>query len=216
MVDPKQIDSIEKLADRIALGRAQVSSARAMLVGVSGIDASGEGFITQKLAERLREDGRKIAVIAADDWLNLPEVFILPDNSGEHFYNHAMRFDEMFELLVIPLRRNRGINVIADCADPRATVFRRQRYDFRDIEVILLEGIFLFKPEYRHYFDLTVWIDCSFKSALERAIERGQEGLSPEETVRAFDTIYFPAQRLHLARDKPRHVADVVFVNDKP
>jgi uridine kinase len=79
----------------------------------------------------------------------------------------------------------------------------------------LLEGIFLFKPTYRNHFDLTVWIDCSFEAALERAIKRGQEGLPPEETVRSFETIYFPAQRIHLARDNPRETADIVFTNDK-
>jgi uridine kinase len=78
----------------------------------------------------------------------------------------------------------------------------------------LLEGIFLFKPTYRHYFDLKVWIDCSFATALQRTIARAQEGLSPAETKRAFETIYFPAQRLHLERDKPREHADVIFDND--
>ena len=34
--------------------------------------------------------------------------------------------------------------------------------------------------------------------------DRGQEGLPPAETINTFETIYFPAQRKHLARDNPR------------
>lgn len=85
---------------------------------------------------------------------------------------------------------------------------------FRDIDIVLLEGIFLFKPEYRDHFDLKIWIECSFETALQRAMARGQEGLPPAETRRAFETIYFPAQRVHFARDNPREFADIIFVND--
>lgn len=126
-----------------------------------------------------------------------------------------MRFDEMFDRLICPLKQNRSISLIADRADAKATAFRKEHYEFRNIDIVLLEGIFLFKLRYRHHFDLSVWIDCSFKAALERAIERGQEGLPPQETVLAFETIYFPAQHIHLARDNPREAVDFVLTNDK-
>ena len=86
-------------------------------------------------------------------------------------------------------------------------------YVFEDIDVIVLECIFLFKRRYRHHFDLAIWIDCSFERALERAIRRSQEGLPEGETVRAYQTIYFPAQRIHFERDQPREAADVIIDN---
>jgi len=49
---------------------------------------------------------------------------------------------------------------------------------------------------------------------LKRAVMRGQEGLPPAETRKAFETIYFPAQQIHLARDNPRETADIVFTNE--
>jgi uridine kinase len=95
-----------------------------------------------------------------------------------------------------------------------SATYCKQCYEFRKIDIILLEGIFLYKPTYRHHFDLTVWIDCSFGTALERATNRCQEGLPPAETIKAFETIYFPAQRIHLVRDNPREAADIVLTND--
>jgi len=163
----------------------------------------------------LRAKLLNVALISADDWLNLPHVSINRDNYAEHFYDHAIRFDEMFERLIVPLKYHREINITADCADAKATTYRERRYDFRNIDIVLLEGIFLFKRGYRHQFDLSVWIDCSFECALERAIERGQEGLPPTETSEAFETIYFPAQRIHLARDEPREAADCIVTNDE-
>jgi uridine kinase len=213
---PGYNDALDKSVSQIVRARLNIPPAeRALLVGISGIDASGKGFVTAKVSERLRNCGWNIAAISADDWLNLPEVCINSDNYAEHFYEHAIRFDEMFEQLILPLREKRGISLTADCADAKATSYRKQAYEFHKIDIILLEGIFLFKPAYRHRFDLTIWIDCSFECALERAVERGQEGLPPAETIKAFKTIYFPAQLIHLARDNPRKAANYIFTNDK-
>jgi uridine kinase len=194
--------------------REALSPERALLVGISGIDAAGKGFVTAQFAESLEKRGFKVAVINADAWLNLPHVRFRRQDPPTHFYENAIRFEEMFERVVLPLRDTRSVNVDSEFAEETAATFRRHRYAFRNIHVVLLEGIFLFKPVYREHFDLKVWVDCSFSTALQRAITRGQEGLPAEETTRAFETIYFPAQRIHLARDNPREAADIILAND--
>jgi len=195
--------------------RKRLSPQHALLVGISGIDACGKGFVTARIAESLQKRGIKVAVISADGWLNLPHTRFHQQDPAKHFYENAIRFDEMFEHVILPLRATRNVNVESNFAEETATTFRKQRYAFRNIGIILLEGIFLFKPMYDDHFDLKIWIDCSFATALRRAIARGQEGLPPQETKRAFETIYFPAQRIHLVRDNPRDAADIVFMNEK-
>jgi uridine kinase len=204
----------KRAVDAIVRKRGAVAPNRAVLVGVSGIDGGGKGFVTIKVAEALRDKSLNIAVISADDWLNLPNVCLNRKNYGQHFYEHAIRFDEMFERLIVPLREHRKVDVLADCGDAKAASHRKHHYLFHNIDIILLEGIFLFKPAYRDYFDLKVWIECSFETALRRAIARGQEGLPPAETRHAFKKIYFPAQKIHLGRDEPRRAADLILHND--
>ncbi len=194
--------------------RAALSPERALLVGISGIDAAGKGFVAARIAESLVKRGIKPGVISVDGWLNLPHVRFQRRNVAKHFYESAIRFDEMFERVILPLRDTRSINVESDFAEETATTFRKHRYDFRKIDIILLEGIFLLKPAYRHHFDLTIWIDCSLATALRRAITRCQENLPPRETEHAFETIYFPAQRIHFARDNPQGAADFIIRND--
>ncbi len=89
-------------------------------------------------------------------------------------------------------------------------------YDFQDIDIILLEGIFLFKQELKERYDLRIWIEVSFETALQRAILRNQEGLPADAIARDYHTIYFPAQRLHFAKDQPTAGVDALFVNDAP
>jgi uridine kinase len=194
--------------------RKALSPQHALLVGISGIDASGKGFVTTRIAESLKKRGLKLAVISADGWLNLPHVRFHQQDLAKHFYESAIRFDEMFEHVILPLRGTRNVNVKSDFAAETAMTFRKHRYVFRNIDIVLLEGIFLFKPTYCHHFDLKIWIECSFQTALRRAIVRGQEGLPATETQYAFETIYFPAQRIHLDRDDPRRAADLILHND--
>jgi uridine kinase len=194
--------------------RKALSLKRALLVGISGIDAAGKGFVTARIAELLEKHSLKLAVINADGWLNLPHIRFHSQDPAKHFYENAIRFDEMFERVILPLRSTRNVNVESDFTEETETTFRKHHYVFHKIDVVLLEGIFLFKSAYRHHFDVKVWIDCSFATALQRAIARGQEGLPPRETQQAFETIYFPSQRIHLARDNPREVADILFAND--
>ena len=192
--------------------RSNLAGEHALLVGISGIDASGKGYVTEKLSQELSSRGYRTAVIGVDGWLNLPHIRFDHSDLAGNFYRNAIRFDEMLDQLVLPLRRDRSINLLADFAEETAAEYRKHNYRFDDIDIILLEGIFLFKREFVHYYDLKIWIDCPFETALERAIARSQEGLSPEETISAYETTYFPAQRIHFDRDDPR-AADLLIDN---
>jgi uridine kinase len=187
---------------------------RARLIAVSGIDGSGKGYISALLAEKLAGTGFRVAVIAADGWLNLPHVRFGGDDPGGHFYTYAFRFEEMFSRLIEPLARDGSSHLIAEYAEETATCYRKHVYEFDDLDLILLEGIFLFKREHQQRYDFRLWIDCSFKTALERALSRSQEGLPPANTIAAYERIYFPAERVHFERDRPRDSADLVYVND--
>jgi uridine kinase len=94
-------NATELILDR----REQISAARALLVAVSGIDGCGKGYLSAKLAQALRDRGLNPAVINIDGWLNLPSLRFNPAQPAGHFYRNAIRFEEMFEKLVLPLRR---------------------------------------------------------------------------------------------------------------
>lgn len=196
--------------------RGRTATQRSLLVGVSGIDASGKGYISQQLIPRLWRHSVHAVCINVDGWLNLPHIRFDLNEPAEHFYQSAIRFDEMFRDLVLPLRDSRSCHVTTDYVTETATEYEKRTYEFSDVDVIVLEGIFLFKNDYVRHFDLRIWIDCSFETALSRALARQQEQLPAAETIRAYETIYFPAQRLHFRRDCPRENAHVRLPNDEP
>lgn len=206
--------NIVDVVAKILRERAIVSEQRSLLVGISGIDGSGKGYVAKQIEARLGQHLIAAANINADGWLNLPDRRFDAINPAKHFYENAIRFDELFSKLLLPLKDHRSVSVAADFAEETAGNYRKHTYNFKDVGVVLLEGIFLFKREHRELFDLAVWVDCSFPTALARALVRTQEGLSSAETIRAYQTIYFPAQKIHFARDNPRETADLILNND--
>lgn len=205
---------IDEIVSQILERRASVPDTRSLLVGISGIDGSGKGFLASQLEAYLALHAVTAAILNVDGWLNLPEKRLDRTAPAENFYQNAIRFDDFFAQLVIPLKDRRSVHLVADFTEETASSYRKHTYEFKDVSVVLVEGIFLFKPQYRKHFDLTIWIECSFATALVRAIARAQEGLSPANTIAAYETFYFPAQRIHLAQDKPRENADLIFEND--
>jgi uridine kinase len=186
---------------------------KARLIAISGIDSSGKGYIASRLSQCLSSTGARVALLGIDGWLNLPYVRFSVNDAGRHFYRNAFRFEEMFSQLVDPLVSDGSIDVLTDFTEETAHEYRKQRYTFADVDTILLEGVLL-RRDLRSRYDLRVWIDCSFETALQRAVARAQEGLGPDDTAAAFQTIYFPAQQVHFLEDNPIAYADLTFEND--
>jgi uridine kinase len=204
----------EAAVREIVAARGDLPAQRSVLVAVSGIDGSGKGYVSARIVEALVDRGLRVAALSVDGWLNLPRVRFDPAKPAEHFYEHAIRFEEMFQRLVLPLRDRRSVRLEADFTEETATEYRRHVYEFVNVDVIVLEGIYLLKRALRSVYDLSFWIECTFETALERAIARAQEGLPAHDTMRAYRTIYFPAQEIHFARDDPKAAASAIVDND--
>ncbi len=208
------MSTLQTVVDEILDARRSIPSQRSLLAAISGIDGCGKGYLTARIVDALQTKGVRAVAINVDGWLNLPNRRFDASNPAEHFYLHAIGFQEMFTELILPLRDRRSLRIIANHAEETSTEYRRRVYEFEDVDVIALEGIYLLKRAFQAYYDLSVWIECSFDTALERAIPRAQEGLSPEGTVRNYRTIYFPAQEIHFQRDDPKAEATLIINND--
>jgi uridine kinase len=139
------VSSLDSAIETIVDTRRRVSADRCALVSISGIDASGKGYLTAKMAAALQTLGFRVANINIDGWLNLPHVRFDNSNPAEHFYFRAIRFEEMFRELIFPLRDRGSLTIEMDYAEETSTEYRKHLCVYVDIDIILLEGIFLLK-----------------------------------------------------------------------
>lgn len=208
------MNTIDSTTNMILKAYSEPRTQPSLLVAISGIDGCGKGFVSNQLCKNLQGKGLNTTVINIDGWLNLPSKRFSDTNPAEHFYLDAIRFEELFSELVFPLREQGRIKLAADYAEETAKEYRKHLYEYENIQVILLEGIYLLKKDFQAYYDMSFWVECSFETAMERALYRAQEGLSQEQTIQAYNTIYFPAQELHFKLDNPRAAATALINND--
>ncbi len=137
------------VVEEIMDARGSIPSQQSVLTAITGIDGCGKGYVTARIVDALQTKGVRAVAINIDGWLNLPNRRFDSSNPAEHFYLHAIRFEEMFAQLILPLRDRRSLRVVADYTEETAAEYRRHVYEFDDVDVIVLEGIYLLKRSFK-------------------------------------------------------------------
>ena len=208
------ISDIPSLARKVMNAFDLHDKKTAFTIAISGIDASGKGYTANRLQQDLEEKGYNVANINIDQWQQPIPVRLQKENAAENFYENFLRWNEFFEQLIFPLQKNKSIYLETQAIRTDADVYYPFIYDYRNIDILLVEGIHLFNKKYRLHYDYKIWIDCSLETALQRAIRRNVEKLDEAKIIHDYETYYYAAQRLHFERDGPQKAADVIFYND--
>ena len=182
---------------------------RTTIVGISGIDCAGKTSLAARLADDLHAAGEDAVVIGGDHF-NRPhsERSTYPAEDADY----GFAYGQLVEEVLAPAREGRRVE-----ARLRVKDWERDAWDECDFSVepgaiVLLEGVFLFTRELAPLLDLKVWLEISFVDALDRALVRDAEAMGGPHGVRErYAARYFPGQRLHLERDRPREAADLVI-----
>ena len=209
------MDPIKELSKLILQRFYDHSPDHVFTVAISGIDASGKGYVAKRLEDELTGKGLRVANINIDPWQNPIPIRLKKENAAENFYHNVFRWDDVFEKLIIPLREVRTIHLTTQLISTHADEYFDFEFDFRNIDILLIEGIFLFQRKLLAHYDLTVWIECSFETGLQRAIKRNVERSSRQKLIEDYQTYYYPAQHYHFREDNPKHLSNIIYCNDQ-
>ena len=206
------------------LGRlaGAIEAARAthpLRVAVDGPPAAGKTTLADELAQVLLERGREV-IRATTESFHHPRArrYRRGEFSPEANYHDAFDYDALRRVLLGPLgpggdRRYQPAvyDLGADTAvsAPPATA--------APDAVLLLDGVFLLRPELAGWWDLSIFVSAGFEQTLDRARTRDLARLGSAAAVeRRFCTRYIPAQRLYFDEAHPAERADIVVHNDEP
>jgi uridine kinase len=80
--------------------------------------------------------------------------------------------------------------------------------------VVVVDGVFLHRPELADLWDATVWVEADIDVAANRGAERNRVWFdSLDETFERFRLRYKPAQRRYIEEQRPGERATFVFRN---
>ena len=170
-----------------------------VVVGIDGQGGSGKSTLARELVQDLP---LKVAVVRGDDFYS--------DTSDEAkaLLNPEEGYEDYFDW-----RRLRSD--ILGCVRDNSPILRYQQYDWNIAalgewleipipEVLIVEGVYTLRPELRDYFDVTVFVQTSETTRLQRQSSRG-------ENTRFWISRWVAAEDLYVAREKPWEWADVLL-----
>ena len=191
----------------------QKESTKALVVAISGIEGGGKQALTEKVAAALELEGISVAIVHTDDWEAPKSVRFNVMNSPEEYYLNAYRFDEMVEQLILPLKLFGNIKTsvtLNDVMNPRTV-----EYDFNNIDIILIEGVYLLQEAYLDLYDYTCWVESDFDAAFKRLAGKRNIEQCQEALVNIFERLIKPAGQYHIYTDNPQGHADSIYIEEE-
>lgn len=201
-----------ELRDRV---RRRYAAGR-VIVAVDGLDGAGKTVFADGLAEVFAETGDAV-FRASIDGFHRPraERYLRGRRSPEGFYRDSYDYPTFRRVLIDPFR---------DGAQTAGTTgFQLAAFDVaRDAPVesqwvtapldavLVVDGIFLHRPELRDLWDASIWLDVPFETTYARMALRDGSDPDPDAPSNAR---YRQGQEIYLREARPRDAASVIVDN---
>lgn len=184
-------------------------------VGIDGVDGAGKTTLADALADGLRTAGIPVIRASVDAFHN-PRVvrYRLGRDSPEGFFRDSYDYRALRRCLLDPLSPGGSLRYRTAVFDHRSDRHvDAPEARARPGSVLIVDGIFLHRPELRAYWDLSVFLDVRFEVSIPRGAQRGEgspDPLAPENRR------YIEGQRLYLRECDPSAHATLVIGYDDP
>ena len=200
--------------DRVAAAVLALPATRIVRVGIDGVDGAGKTTLADELRDRLAESGRPVIRASVDGFHHpKPVRYRRGRYSPEGFYRDSYDYAALRRLLLDPLgpggtgRFRRAIFDV-DADHPVDAPEERAMPG----SILLLDGIFLHRPELRDTWDLSVVLRGEWIRSHRRRDATGTpEPVDPEAPA---TRRYRDGQRLSFHECAPWECASIVVDND--
>lgn len=189
---------------------------RATLVGLDGVDLSGKTTLARELESALTGIGHSVCVIHEDDFVNPRSVRTRQGQwLAQGFYDDFFDFQSLIAKLLRPLRRGEQV----ECTILKLDFVRDSWdtsiiYSIQPSQIVIVEGLFLVRPEFSGCFDIIVRLSVPASVVLQRAIVRDVPIFGDADyVIKGYELQSIPAQELYEQQCKPDEHADVVIDN---
>ncbi|QWG45503.1 hypothetical protein EXW31_15010 [Bacillus mycoides] len=174
------------------------------ILGIDGLSRSGKTTLVKELEEDLKQS-------------EIPfHIFHIDDHITERNKRYNTGFAEWYEYYNLQwdiewLQRNffwklqSDIQVQLPFYHDETDICEMKEIQLPLVGVIIVEGVFLQRKEWRNFFHYMVYLDCSRETRFLRESEETQKNLSK------FQSRYWKAEEHYLEAELPRERADLVI-----
>jgi uridine kinase len=180
------------------------TSGKRVVVGIDGLSRSGKTTIVKKLQASLHEKGFSVTVLHIDD-------YIVEKNRRYHtgyeewyeYYHLQWDVHTLRESLLKKLKETTELQLRKYNSDD--DTHQIETISLSHTDLIIIEGVFLQRKEWREFFDFILYLDCSKETRFARESKETQQNLNK------FKHRYWKAEDYYVNTEYPKERANMVF-----
>jgi len=186
---------------------------RAIRVAIDGVDGAGKTTFADELSASVSALGRPVIRASVDSFHNPKAIrYRQGRHSPAGFFEDSYNYAALRALLLDPLGpggrqrcRTTFFDHTLDREVPAVEVAAQPS------SVLLIDGIFLHRPELLKYWDVSIFLQTDFTQSVARCAAR-DGGLPDPEAIS--NRRYVEGQRLYMQRCQPESKATIVIDNN--
>jgi uridine kinase len=205
-------DAHASLLARLADTAAGCCPDRRVRIAIDGVDGAGKTTLANALAPLVASKGRPVIRASVDDFHNPKSArYARGRYSPEGFYLDSYDYDSFRQLLLEPLSAAGTGQYIARRFDlDNDKLFDPDPQNAAPTAALIVDGIFLHRPELRSCWDLSIFLTVDFDVSLPRGAARGPSFDAIDPTSPPHQR-YVGGQKRYLAECDPKQQADIVI-----
>ena len=197
----------------VAWAVSRLATQGVVRVAIDGVDGAGKTYFADELADALKALGRSVIRASVDGFHNSRAIrYQKGRNSPEGFFHDSYDYAQLKAVLLDPLGPGGNGRYRVAVFDHRSdSPIQAQTQTAAPGEILLLDGIFLHRPELRAYWDYSIFLDVRFAVSIPRGAHRDDSSPDPGA---ASNRRYVRGQELYLRSSEPKRFATIIVNND--
>ena len=184
---------------------------RPFIVALDGLSGAGKTTLVQKLEQELSAHGCKVMIFHIDDHIVEREKRY---NTGhEEWYEfYSLQWDvEWLRVKLFESLHNNVGEITLPYYDKTSNSYSTKKTVIETDSIVLIEGIFLQRKEWRKYFDFVVYLDCTREKRYERLLSRDTYIGDKQAILDKYNRRYWPGEDYYLNVENPLDKADMIW-----
>ncbi len=184
-------------------------------IAINGIEGTGKTVFAEKLTEYLNSEKLNAIQVSIDGFHFNKEVrYKQGRDSAKGYYEDS--YDELaFVEKVLKSSQSEFPNYTIATHDLETDEYLNLEPKYLENDTVLItDGAYLFKPNYKNHWDLKIYLKTSFETAMKRGIERDKNSLGGiEQTKEKYQKRYHKSSKMYLTENEPEKIADIIIDN---
>ena len=177
-----------------------------IILGIDGLSRSGKTTLTKKVAQHLKDKNIPVCLFHIDDYI--VEKKKRYDTGYEEWYEYySLQWNVKWlkENLFQQIKKSKELQLLT--YDYGSDTQRLEITEIPDTCVIIIEGVFLQRKDWRNFYDIIIYLDCS------REMRFNRESEATQSNIEKLQNRYWKAEDYYMEVETPLAQATLVIQN---